>query len=86
MNLAQRILEIADSTKEQASQGVKITESMNVIQQITLKTSEGSGQASGSVGELSSMVDAMRKSVAGFKLPGMEDDVLVPDSIGPKSL
>jgi len=86
MNLAQRILEIADSTKEQASQGVKITESMNVIQQITLKTSEGSGQASGSVGELSSMVDAMRKSVAGFKLPGMEDDVLVPDSIGSKSL
>jgi len=86
MNLAQRILEIADSTKEQASQGVKITESMNVIQQITLKTSEGSGQASGSVGELSSMVDAMRKSVAGFKLPSMEDDVLVPDSIGSKSL
>ncbi len=86
MNLAQRILEIADSTKEQASQGVKITESMNVIQQITLKTSEGSGQASGSVGELSSMVDAMRKSVAGFKLPGMEDDVLVPDGIGSKSL
>ena len=86
MNLVQRILEIADSTKEQASQGVKITESMNVIQQITLKTSEGSGQASGSVGELSSMVDAMRKSVAGFKLPGIEDDVLVPDSIGSKSL
>ncbi|MCH6565218.1 MAG: methyl-accepting chemotaxis protein, partial [Proteobacteria bacterium] len=86
MNLAQRILEIADSTKEQASQGVEITESMNVIQQITLKTSEGSGQASGSVGELSSMVDAMRKSVAGFKLPGMEDDGLVPDSVGSKSL
>ncbi len=86
MNLAQRILEIADSTKEQASQGVKITESMNVIQEITLKTSEGSGQASGSVGELSSMVDAMRKSVAGFKLPGMEDDGLVADSVGSKSL
>ncbi len=86
MNLAQRILEIADSTKEQASQGVKITESMNEIQQITLKTSEGSGQASGSVGELSSMVDAMRKSVAGFKLPGMKDDVLVPGGIGSKSL
>ena len=45
---------------------------MGVIQQITVKTSEGSGQASGSIGDLSSMVDAMRKSVAGFKLPGME--------------
>ena len=72
MNLAQRILEISDSTKSQASESVKITKSMGVIQQITLKTSEGSGQASGSIGDLSSMVDAMRKSVAGFKLPGMD--------------
>jgi twitching motility protein PilJ len=72
MNLAQRILEISDSTKLQASEGVKITKSMGVIQQITRKTSEGSGQASNSIGELSSMVDVMRKSVAGFKLPGAE--------------
>ena len=72
MNLAQRILEISDVTKLQASESVKITKSMGVIQQITVKTSEGSGQASGAIGDLSSMVDAMRKSVAGFKLPGME--------------
>jgi len=81
MNLAQRILEISDSTKLQASEGVKITKSMGVIQQIksmgviqqiTRKTSEGSGHASNSIGELSSMVDVMRKSVAGFKLPGAE--------------
>ena len=72
MNLAQRILEISDSTKLQASESAQINKSMGVIQQITLKTSEGSGQASNSIGELSSMVDAMRKSVAGFKLPDME--------------
>jgi twitching motility protein PilJ len=72
MNLAQRILEISDSTKAQASEGVKITKTMGIIQQITLKTSEGSGQASNSIGDLSSMVNAMRKSVAGFKLPGVE--------------
>jgi twitching motility protein PilJ len=75
MNLAQRILEISDSTKSQASESVKITKTMGVIQQITLKTSEGSGQASGSIGNLSSMVDAMRKSVAGFKLPGMDTNL-----------
>ena len=72
MNLAQRILEISDVTKLQASESVKITKTMGVIQQITVKTSEGSGQASDSIGDLSSMVDAMRRSVAGFKLPGME--------------
>ena len=71
MNLAQRILEISDSTRDQAQDSVKITETMDVIQQITAKTSEGSLQASGSIGELSDMVKEMQKSVAGFKLPGM---------------
>ncbi|MEM7564630.1 MAG: methyl-accepting chemotaxis protein [Pseudomonadota bacterium] len=71
MNLAQRILEISDSTRDQAQDSVQITETMDVIQQITAKTSEGSHQASGSIGELSDMVKEMQKSVAGFKLPGM---------------
>ena len=71
MNLAQRILEISDATKLQAAESVKITETMDVIQQITMKTSKESGQASDSIGELSKMVKAMHKSVAGFKLPGI---------------
>ena len=72
MNLAQRILEISDATRDQAQDGVKITESMDVIQEITAKTSEGSTRASNSIGELSNMVKEMQKSVAGFKLPGVE--------------
>jgi twitching motility protein PilJ len=70
MNLAQRILEISDATKSQASESIKITQTMDVIQQITLKTAEGSVEATGSIGELSEMVAAMHDSVAGFKLPG----------------
>jgi twitching motility protein PilJ len=69
MNLAQRILEISDSTKSQASASVKVADAMGVIQEITQNTSEGSGQVSNSIGDLSSMVEAMHKSVAGFKLP-----------------
>jgi twitching motility protein PilJ len=72
MNLAQRILEISDATRDQASDSVKITETMDVIQQITAKTSEGSTRASSSIGELSIMVKEMQTSVAGFKLPGIE--------------
>ncbi|RLA12400.1 MAG: chemotaxis protein [Gammaproteobacteria bacterium] len=72
MNLAQRILEISDSTKSQASAGVKIAETMGVIQEITQKTSAGSDRVSNSIGNLSSMVEAMHKSVAGFKLPELE--------------
>jgi len=71
MNLAQRILEISDSTRDQAQDSVRITETMDVIQEITAKTSEGSTRASGSIGELSDMVQEMQKSVAGFKLPGV---------------
>jgi len=71
MNLAQRILEISDSTRDQAKDSVKITEIMDVIQEITAKTSEGSNRASGSIGELSVMVKEMQTSVAGFKLPGV---------------
>jgi twitching motility protein PilJ len=44
---------------------------MDVIQEITAKTSEGSEQASSSIGELSDMVKEMQTSVAGFKLPGV---------------
>jgi len=72
MNLAQRILEISDATRDQARDSVKITETMDVIQQITAKTSEGSTRASSSIGELSIMVKEMQTSVAGFKLPGIE--------------
>ena len=71
MNLAQRILEISDATRDQAQDSVQITETMDVIQEITAKTSEGSNKASSSIGELSAMVREMQNSVAGFKLPGV---------------
>ena len=71
MNLAQRILEISDSTRDQAQDSVQITKIMDVIQEITAKTAEGSTRASASIGELTDMVKDMQTSVAGFKLPGI---------------
>ena len=70
-NLAQRILLISDSTEKHAKDSVGITETMNEIQQITIKTSQGSTQVSESIGELSDMVKALHHSVAGFKLPNV---------------
>ena len=69
-NLAQRILQISNSTQKHAKDSVSITEIMNEIQQITLKTSEGSIETSESIGDLSGLVKALHRSVAGFKLPG----------------
>jgi len=80
-NLAQRILQISNATQKHAKDSVDITESMNEIQQLTLKTSEGSADASDSIGELSNMVKALHRSVAGFKLPGVEmiDSTVIHD-------
>jgi len=72
-NLAQRILQISDSTQKHAKDSVSITHSMNEIQQITMKTAEGSTQASESMRELSDMVKALHYSVAGFKLPNVHN-------------
>ncbi len=71
-NLAQRILQISDSTKTHAKESVGITESMNDIQKITIQTSEGSTEASEAIGDLSQMVKALHSSVAGFKLPNVQ--------------
>ncbi len=71
-NLAQRILQISDFTQAHAKDSVGITESMNEIQQITIKTSEESTEASEAIGDLSDMVKALHYSVAGFKLPNVE--------------
>ncbi len=71
-NLAQRILQISDSTQTHAKESVEIIKSMNEIQQLTIKTSEGSTQASEAIGDLSDMVKSLHNSVAGFKLPNVQ--------------
>lgn len=80
-NLAQRILQISNATQKHAKDSVTITENMNEIRKITLKTSEGSAESSEAIGDLSSMVKALRRSVAGFKLPGVEmtDSTVIHD-------
>jgi len=68
-NLAQRILQISNATQKHARESVSITETMSGIEQISLKTSRKAAEASESIGELTDLVKALRRSVAGFKLP-----------------
>src|SRR5690606_16479011 len=46
-----------------------ISNTMNVIQEITSQTSAGTSATAGSIGKLASMAADLRESVAGFKLP-----------------
>ena len=66
---------IANSASQQASIAVSVSNTMNVIQEITLQTSEGTEETSASIGKLSEMSNELRKSVAGFKLPNSGSQV-----------
>ena len=66
--LAELIRGIANSASHQASVAVSVSNTMNVIQEITLQTSEGTEETSASIGNLSGMSNELRKSVAGFNM------------------
>ncbi|MCK4708130.1 MAG: chemotaxis protein, partial [Gammaproteobacteria bacterium] len=73
--LATLIQGISDSASQQATVAIDVSNTMNVIQEITVQTSEGSEETSSSIGKLSDMANELRKSVAGFKLPDSGDQV-----------
>lgn len=78
--LAQLIQSISQSARQQASAAANITNTMNVIQEITMQTSEGTSETASSVANLTGLANELRRSVAGFKLPGnSEADTMVMD-------
>jgi twitching motility protein PilJ len=71
--LAKQIMTIASSARQQAAVAANVTNTMNVIQEITMQTSDGTNETAQSIGQLTSLAAELRKSVAGFKLPDSED-------------
>ncbi|MBA3581202.1 MAG: type IV pili methyl-accepting chemotaxis transducer N-terminal domain-containing protein [Gammaproteobacteria bacterium] len=71
--LADLIQGISRQASEQAGNAIEISQSMNVIQNITKETYEGTGEASQSVGNLTELANELRQSVSGFKLPESGD-------------
>ncbi|NOX75014.1 MAG: chemotaxis protein [Gammaproteobacteria bacterium] len=68
-HLADLTQSISDSAQQQAAAASSISESMNVIQEVTTQTSAGTNETSASIGNLADLSNELRKSVAGFKLP-----------------
>jgi len=73
--LAQLINGISESASSQAGVATEVSNTMNVIQEITLQTSEGTEETSASIGNLSELANELRKSVAGFKLPDSDEQI-----------
>ncbi|QEY17436.1 methyl-accepting chemotaxis protein [Cellvibrio sp. KY-GH-1] len=72
-SLAELIQNISNAARQQASSAGHISNTMNVIQEITTQTSAGTSATAQSIGNLAEMALDLRESVAGFKLP--EEDL-----------
>jgi twitching motility protein PilJ len=68
-NLANLIQGISESAKKQSAIANDVSKTMNVIQEITLKTSEGTEETSSSLSSLNELANELQRSVSGFKLP-----------------
>ena len=68
-SLAALIQNISNAARQQASSAGHISNTMNVIQEITSQTSAGTTTTARSIGELAKLAEAMRQSVDGFTLP-----------------
>ena len=75
--LATLIKEISDSTKQQSKVAMSVSDTMTVIQEITLQTSEGTEETSTSLTALNDLSAELGRSVSGFKLPSSNDDAEV---------
>jgi twitching motility protein PilJ len=68
-NLANLIEGISESANKQSAIANDVSKTMNVIQEITLKTSEGTEETSSSLSSLNELANELQRSVSGFKLP-----------------
>ncbi|MCS4505553.1 hypothetical protein KBTX_03399 [wastewater metagenome] len=67
--LAGLIQSISEASRQQAHAAANVSDTMNVIQEITSQTSAGTNETATSIGNLADLANELRESVAGFKLP-----------------
>jgi len=67
--LAELVQNISGATRKQAAAAANISDTMNVIQEITTQTSAGTTYTATSIGNLAELANDLKKSVSGFKLP-----------------
>ncbi len=72
--LSNLIKGISSSTNQQSKVALSVSDSMNVIQEITLQTSEGTEETSTSLASLNDLSVELGRSVSGFKLPSSNDE------------
>lgn len=70
MHLAELVQSISGATRQQAAAAANVSDTMNVIQEITTQTSAGTTHTANAIGNLAELANDLKRSVSGFKLPG----------------
>ncbi len=78
-NLAALIQNISDATDKQTVAAGNVTKTMNVIQEITMQTSDSASNTASWVGKLKNLGQDLKRSVAGFKLPQAIEDATIEE-------
>lgn len=68
-SLAELIQNISNAARQQAVSAGHVSNTMNIIQEITTKTATSTDHTASSIGNLAGMANEMKSSVEGFKLP-----------------
>lgn len=82
-NLAELIQDISEAAKHQATTSSHISNTMNIIQEITSQTLSGTNDTATSIGDLAEMAIEMRESVSGFILPDTNQPIIPSESNEP---
>jgi len=76
-SLAAHIQNITDATDNQTIAASNVTKTMNVIQEITMQTSDSARNTASWVGKLKNLGQDLKRSVAGFKLPQTIEETVI---------
>src|SRR5688572_30143897 len=68
--IASLVQNISASSRQQAGVSQSISRNMQVLREISSQTAESTTATSTSIGKLAELAAQLRKSVAGFRLPG----------------
>ena len=82
-HLAKLIESISGASREQASRASAVAKTMSAIRTITTQTRAGANTTAKSVGNLADLAEALKTSVAGFRLPDSFDPNVVDLRSGP---
>jgi twitching motility protein PilJ len=80
-HMAKLVQNISDVSVQQAAASQDVVRTMNVIQEITVQTTEGTEATARDIGQLAELAGTLRRTVSGFKLP---DDLGLEADAGPE--